>query len=36
MQNTKTTRLFLEFAEFWPTFEIKIDLNLAIFWGKYT
>ena len=25
---------FLKAAEFWPTFDIQIDTNLAIFWDK--
>ena len=34
MENTKTTRLFLRAVEFWPTFDIQIDITLAVFWEK--
>ena len=37
MENTKTTRLFNNFlkaVEFCPTFDIQIDINLAIFWER--
>ena len=33
MENTKTTN-FLRAAEFWPTSDIQISINLAIFCDK--
>ena len=33
-ENTKTNRLLSRVLESWPTFDIQIDITLAIFWDK--
>ena len=32
MENTKSTCLLFKAVEFCPTFDIQIDITLAIFW----
>ena len=34
IENTKTTRLLFKAVEFCSTFDIQIDITLAIFWEK--
>ena len=34
MENTETTCIFFKGYWFWPTFDIQININLAIFFGK--
>ena len=34
MEDTKTTCPFLRAVEFWATFDIQIDLTLAMFWER--
>ena len=32
MENTETAFYFLKAVEFWSTFDIQIDITLAVFW----
>ena len=34
MENAKTARLFLKALELWASFDIQIDITLALFWEK--
>ena len=34
MENTRKTCLFLRAVEVWPTFDIQINITLAVFWEK--
>ena len=34
MKDPKMTRLFLRAVEYWASFDIQIDISLAIFWEK--